>query len=341
MGSEHPHLNPNLAYAVKIVHATCCLAGPASYLADLRADLREHGVIRAVRDHDTPALFDWLTEILSFQGISDAVALGYIAEHGSVRWADIAEALAGRPSCPKLGGYWRFYDCQYHKGSGMCSEPSHIDGCPLPRHPLRNGRLNQMAYSLFLFMRDVADNDFVGWIDSQLAVANSQSRDRLTALREALMGPLRNVYGVADKVLAMALSSLLLGSGKQRPLWVEVGATFVAVDTLVHNFLHRTGILSRFGADHPYGYRCYQPGGCAGIVGLLAANIDAREFNRTFPATFPRFVQSAIWQYCAENGLDVCNGNRIDDDTRCENRYCQLFRRCDRVALRTQFKKSA
>jgi hypothetical protein len=91
MKSEHPELNPNLAYAVKIVHGTCCLAGSASYLDDLRADLREHGVIRAVRDHDTPALFDWLMEILSFQGISDAVALGYIAQHGSVRWADIAE----------------------------------------------------------------------------------------------------------------------------------------------------------------------------------------------------------------------------------------------------------
>jgi hypothetical protein len=38
-------------------------------------------------------------EILSFQGISDAVALGYMAEHGGVRWADIAEALAGKPSC--------------------------------------------------------------------------------------------------------------------------------------------------------------------------------------------------------------------------------------------------
>ena len=85
MRSEHPHLNPNLAYAVKIVHATCCLAGSASYLGDVRADLRDHGVIRAVRDHDTPALFDWLMEILSFQGISDAVALGYIAQHGSVR----------------------------------------------------------------------------------------------------------------------------------------------------------------------------------------------------------------------------------------------------------------
>ena len=332
---------PNLAYAVRIVHATCCLAGSASYLDDLRADLGERGVIRAVKKHDTPALFDWLIETLSLQGISDEVALGYMAQHGSVRWADIAEALSRSPSCPKLSGYWRFYDCRYHKGSQTCSEPGHIDTCPLPRHPLRNGRLNQMAYSLFLFMRDVADDDFVGWIDLQLGAVDPKSPDRLAALREAIIGPLRNVYGVADKVLAMALSSLLLGAGRRRPLWLEVGATFVAVDTLVHNFLHRTGILRRLCADHPYGDRCYQPGGCAGILGLLAANIDAREFNPAFPATFPRFVQSAIWRYCAENGLDVCNGNRIDDDTRCDNRHCQLFRRCDRIALRARREKIA
>jgi hypothetical protein len=113
----------------------------------------------------------------------------------------------------------------------------------------------------------------------------------------------------------------------------------VAVDTLVHNFLHRTGILRRLCADHPYGDRCYRPGGCAGILGLLAADIDAREFNPAFPATFPRFVQSAIWRYCAENGLDVCNGNRIDDDARCDNAHCQLFRRCDRIALRIEHEK--
>jgi hypothetical protein len=123
-----------------------------------------------------------------------------------VRWLDIAEALSRTPSCPKLAGYWRFYDCRYHKGSSTCSEPGNIDACPLPRHPLRNGRLNQMAYSLFLFMRDVADGDFVGWIDQQLGAVNSQSPDRLAACREAIIGPLRNVYGVSDKVLAMALS---------------------------------------------------------------------------------------------------------------------------------------
>jgi hypothetical protein len=340
MEGKTTNTNPDLNYAVQLVHATCCLAGSASYLDDIRADLGDCGIIRAVKDHDTPALFDWLVELLSFQGISDSVAAGYIAQHGNVRWADIADGLSRTPTCPKLAGYWRFYGCRYHKGSGTCAEPGHIDGCPLPRHPLRNGRLNQMAYSLFLFMRDVADNDFVGWIDSQLGTACAQPPDRLATLREAIIGPLRNVYGVSDKLLAMALSTLLLAVPR-RPLWVEVGATFVAVDTLVHNFLHRTGILRRLHADHPYGDRCYQPGGCAWILHLLAANIDARQFNPAFPATFPRFVQNAIWRYCAADGLDVCNGNRIDDDARCENWHCQLFGRCDRIALSAKTRETS
>jgi hypothetical protein len=341
METKDTRINVNVAYAARLVHATCCLAGPASYLDDVRADLRRRGIIRAIRDHDTFALFDWLIEALSFQGISDSVASRYMAQHGTVRWSDIGEALSLRPSCPKLGGYWRFNGCQYHKGSNTCAEPDHIDACPLPRHPLRNGRLNQMAYSLFLFMRDVAYGDFVGWIDRQLGAVDYQSPDRLAALREAIIGPLRNVYGVADKVLAMAMSSLLLAAGTRRPLWLEVGGTFVAVDTLVHNFLHRTGILQRLSADHPYGDRCYGPGGCAGILGLIAAHIDARQFNPAYPMTFPRFVQSAIWRYCAENGLHVCNGNRIDDDTRCDNTHCQLFRRCDRIALRGERQEDA
>jgi hypothetical protein len=342
MEDKITHTNPDLHYAVELIHAVCCLAGSASYLDDGRANLHDRRVIRAISDHDTPALFDWLVEVLSFQGISDAVASGYIAQHGNVRWAEIADGLSRTPLCPKLAGYWRFYDCRYHKGSGTCAEPSHIDGCPLPHHPLRNGRLNQMAYSLFLFIRDVADNDLVGWIDQQLGTGESQSFNRFAALREAIIGPLRNVYGVSDKVLAMAVSNLLLGGAdNQRPLWVEVGGTFVAVDTLVHNFLHRTGILIRLRADHPYGDRCYRPGGCAEILRLVAARIDARQFNPAFPPTFPRFVQSAIWRYCTEDGLDVCNGNRIDDDARCDNRHCQLFRRCDRIALRAKHEKIA
>ena len=130
-----------------------------------------------------------------------------------------------------------------------------------------------------------------------------------------LIGPLRNVYGVSDKVLAMALSSMLLGAGKQRPLWFEVGATFVAVDTLVHNFLHRTGILGRLSCEP-----IRTATGAIGPAGALTFSVSSPPRSMrgnsiaAFPKTFPRFVQSAIWRYCAENGLDVCNGNRIDDD---------------------------
>jgi hypothetical protein len=35
-------------------------------------------------------------------------------------------------------------------------------------------------------------------------------------------------------------------------LWIEVGGSMIAIDTLVHNFLHRTGILHRFNANHLY-----------------------------------------------------------------------------------------
>jgi hypothetical protein len=72
---------------------------------------------------------------------------------------------------------------------------------------------------------------------------------------------------------------------------------------LVHNFLHRSGILDRLNAGHRYGPICYQRTGCAGVLEAVAQCIDARTFNPDFPATFPRFVQHAIWRYCAQLGL--------------------------------------
>jgi hypothetical protein len=82
------------------------------------------------------------------------------------------------------------------------------------------------------------------------------------------------------------------------------------------------------------GAACYRPGGCADIIQAVAEQIDARQFNPCFPQTFPRFVQHAIWQYCSQSGLDVCNGNRINDARRCENKDCRVRLMCDRVVLR-------
>ena len=230
--------------------------------------------------------------------------------------------------------YWHFHGCRYAKLKGTCAEPDHIARCPLPTHDLRNGHLNQLAYSLYLFICDIANGDLIGWINQRLQSANSPAGpDRLTRMREAIIAPLREIYGVSDKVLTMALSSVLLGAPKKLRLWREVGAGMIAIDTLVHNFLHRTGILHRFGADHAYGSACYRRGGCAEIIETVAERINASAFNPAFPAVFPRFVQHAIWRYCAQTGLNVCNGNRIDDRKSCENVYCQICNICDRISL--------
>ena len=79
----------------------------------------------------------------------------------------------------------------------------------MPKHPLRNGRLNQTTYSLFLFIRDIADGDLVAWIDRQLAEPDDRpDPDRITSMIERVVGPLRQIHGVSDKVLMMTLSSL-------------------------------------------------------------------------------------------------------------------------------------
>jgi hypothetical protein len=322
-----------LDHATRLIHRVCCLAGEPDLIDEIRTD--NDSVRSAIKQHDTAALFDWLMVMLSYQGVSDRVAYDYMEQHGRVTWHELEQALASKPSCPKLQSYWQYHGCGYHKTSGTCAEPEHVTNCPLPTHTLRNGRLNQTAYSLYMFIRDIADNDLVAWIEAQLVSATLPvDANRVGRMRDALLIPLRQVHGASDKVLSMALSVLLLAAPRNMTMWAEVGVGMIAIDTLMHNFLVRTGILRRLEADHAYGAACYQPNGCADIIQMVANEIDARQFNLRFPRTFPRFVQHAIWRYCAENGLDVCNGNRINDDERCDNVYCRLHRMCDRVALR-------
>jgi hypothetical protein len=194
-----------LDHATRLIHRVCCLAMSADFIDASQVDNR---VIRsAIKDHDTAALFDWLMAALSHQGISDRVADDYMDQHGRVRWHEVERDLANNPSCPKLQSYWQFHGCRYHKTSQTCAEPDHIANCPLPTHDLRNGRLNQTAYSLYLFIRDIADNDLVGWVEGQLASAAAPADPgRHARMRDALLDPLRHVYGVSDKVLSMALS---------------------------------------------------------------------------------------------------------------------------------------
>ena len=185
------------AHALELIYAVCCLAGCPSLIDDLRNELVEAGILAAIEAHDTPKLFDWIVPAFSYQGIADAIANDYMDRHGVLTWASIAADLAGQPSCPKLQSYWHFHDCGYRKIAGTCNEPGHFSACPLPLHPLRNGRLNQTAYGLFLFIRDLADGNLVAWIDRRMAEADDpDDLDRAVRMGEAIVGPLRHVHGV-------------------------------------------------------------------------------------------------------------------------------------------------
>jgi hypothetical protein len=333
-GQRVPHRDISaIDHAVRLVHRVCCLAGSATLMDEDRDEGGGTRLRAAISRRDTPALFEWLISALSYQGISDRVAYEYMEQHGYVTWRDVEQKFGQGVSCPKLESYWHFHGCRYDKLSRTCAEPDHIRRCPLPTHDLRNGRLNQTAYSLFLFIRDICDGDLVVWIDTRLAeAALADAPARLGRLRAALIEPLREIYGVSDKVLAMALSCILLAAPKKRRLWIDAGTGMIAIDTLVHNFLVRTGILLRFDAHHAYGIACYQPGGCASIVSAIAEQIDARQFNPTYSKAFPRFVQHAIWRYCSQAGFNVCNGNRIDDSKPCQNVYCRIHSICDHIS---------
>jgi hypothetical protein len=106
---NHPKIHNRTTavdHAVRLIYRVCCLAGSASLIDNIRADLDADGVRAAMKKRDTAAVFDWLIAALSYQGISDQIAYDYMEQHGYVRWHDIKRKLAPRATCPKLKSYW-------------------------------------------------------------------------------------------------------------------------------------------------------------------------------------------------------------------------------------------
>jgi hypothetical protein len=331
----HSDQADNWDFFKRVVQPALDLAS-TTFLDDISANLSAASIQDAVARHDSGPIYEWLLSLFQLQGISDHAAFAFAEKHGKVRWVEIEAALASGPDCHRLESYWHFADCRYQKTARTCSEPHLLHRCPLPSHPLRNGRLNQAAYSLFLFIRDICDSDLVKWMNRRLADADPGPEDasRAARMRWALLEPMGHVFSVSNKVLSMALADLLLAGDPERERWVTAGASMIAIDSLVHNFLHRTGVLHRFDAMHEIGPACYKPGGCVSLIEDLARRINARTFNPAFPSIFPRFIQHSIWAFCAADSFNICNGNQIDDSTRCGKRFCPVFDDCDRVSLR-------
>jgi hypothetical protein len=178
-------------HAQRLILQVCQIARSRRFIANVPTRLGTEGVHQAVAEHDSAVLFDWLMAELSYQGIADQVAADFMEKHGHASWEIIAADLRRHVGCPKLRSYWHFQNCRYNKSRYTCAEPDHLPRCPLPRQWLRNGRLNQTAYSLYLFIRDVAGGDLVGWIEHRLQAAAAQpGADPLASMRAAVIDPL-------------------------------------------------------------------------------------------------------------------------------------------------------
>ena len=232
---------------------------------------------------------------------------------------------SGRPDpCIKLA---TFHGCGYRKSACSCAVPTRLPQCIVPELPMRNGNLAQAAAALYLFLRDVCGGDLIGWIDDHLSQSNEPNA-------APIIEALRHIHGVSDKVLSLAFVTLLLGGRPRDSRWQSAGARLIVIDTLVHNWLHRTGILNDLDARHFYGPKCYGPDGCAAILRRAALQIDARRYGADNPPVFPRLIQYAIWRFCAADAFDICNGNRIDDRKPCSGAGCPIIHYCGRLALR-------
>jgi len=331
---------------IKLVSKVCELNKDSvqqqlDYSAEVRAILRSKGDNRA----KTRLLFTDLMWALSYQGIGDQVVDSYTEEHGAITYFQIARRLGSHkrrygPLCSKLKTFDFFKGCGYRKAIFTCNNRRMLMSCPLRRHDLLKGVLNVKAYSFFFYIRDICQGDLITHIDQIIkrhARARSADPSWVFTARTALVKDFTRIFGVGDKLANMTLC-FLLSADPRRTQRVKVGQAMVAIDTLVHNFLHRTGSLRFYQAEHRYGPACSIR--CFSVIDILSKQIDARQFNHDYPKYFPRFVQLSIWKFCSVMIQDICNGVKIDDSKPCQrDDLCPVYDLCDRIALKRQDKE--
>lgn len=245
-------------------------------------------------------LYQYLVEALLLSGGGDQSNQGYYAKQSHKPSFNRIKRAVKAAQCPKLATFETFQGCGYPKGPNRCNEPAFVKTCPLPKFDMKRGALNHMAFSLNFFLRDVAGGDFYTFTRQHFGT-DGPADGTINGGLDGFIGQITTIANVGPKLAHLALSGLFLTA---YPGWDyrRVGEQMIAVDSLVHNFLHRTGILAGYGSNHQYGPRCHTENGCLGVIRDLATRIDCREFNPTLPAHFPRFVQYHLWAYCGQAG---------------------------------------
>jgi hypothetical protein len=184
-----------------------------------------------------------------------------------------------------------------------------------------------------LFIRDVCKGDIIAFIDN-IVNANIVQPPKGTGVadaRDELVAEVSNVYGVGNKLASMALSNLLM-CDRRKKRWNVVGQSMIAVDGLVHNLLHRTGILKLYAAEHKYGNKCGKL--CVKVIDDLAHDIDTRQFNEKYPQYFPMFVRNSLWSFCSESERNICSKKPNPTTGLCRKQgICPIYESCPKIAL--------
>jgi hypothetical protein len=234
--------------------------------------------------------------------------------------------------CPKLRSFGDFHECGYSKTNKNCNESKFLRKCPLPRYGMKNGKLNQMVFSVYLFLRDQCKGDFPGFVQGivgaeSLKQLKGMKEDELGSAIRNLVGEMDQIFNVGPKLANMTLSELL--SVKKVKGWdySQLFPHMVAVDTLVHEFLHRTGTLKLYGLEHKYGESvCHSQNGCVGVINNISRQIDCKRYSEEYPEYYPRMVQVCIWKFCTDScNKNNCKYDQLDD-------LCEFYDWCEHLS---------
>jgi hypothetical protein len=84
--------------AISLIERLCDIAAPRNYLAETREYLVNAGIVAAVANHDTPALFRWLLEIISHQGSPPPTRFFRAAPRNARQFSDFPVYIVRFPS---------------------------------------------------------------------------------------------------------------------------------------------------------------------------------------------------------------------------------------------------
>jgi len=280
-----------------------------------------------IREGDSKEIFKSLILYGQFQGIADKNAFSYLERHSSINeiadFDTLKEGVKDSP-CPALKSFSAFRNCDYKKSEHNCRYGREF-GCILKELDCRKGSINIMIGSAFLFLKEYYQESMVNFIKE-----GAKHEDKKFFYTRELL-KIRNIGPQTASLFLTDLFNPFFFGYKVKGIDHN---DFIVIDTLVHNFFHRTGILKALGREHNYNSEfCHTEEYCKGIILEIAQKVDIRDLleDDNFQAFEPRLIQLCIWLQCADEGRKCGGGVCNEKGPFCND--CNVELMCDKLMI--------